>query len=189
MVYATIEEAWGNVSGSNFLSTPLKNNLHPIQKKRYEEEQKQKYFQCKFKGENCNDVFKRNKIFNEQKKMVAEGLQQFPVGIPGPHNYVFLPQYPWHPWAKSGYLQYGPQISAMFYNNPFTYYPKISQDLYNYQQKHPEYIEYFSEEKCNHCNDLYLLDRKNIRTGITFFIFFLISLAVVLCVIMLFSIF
>ena len=220
-MYTSIEEAWGGVSGSNLLTTPLKNKLHPIQEKRKFAEQKKiqerdqkSNYQCRYGDMSCGDVVNNNNNYNDMKKQVAMGIQPFPIGAPEPHNYTYSPQYPWHPWARAGYVQYPYQLSAMFYNNPYNNFPNISNQLSMYQQQHPDnyktpfkypygpsrselppagypysqdmpkIVENFGNvKKCN-CSNGNLLDQKNIRTCVTYLIFFLIALAVILCVFM-----
>jgi hypothetical protein len=202
MGYCSIEEAWG----SNLLTAPPKNKLHPIQQKRHKGEQKKKQetgmYQCTYGDTSCGNVVNRNNNFNDMKKQVAMGVQPFPNGAPGPQNYTYSPQYPWNQWARAGYMQYPYQI----YNNPYVNFPDISHQLSTNPQQHPgnynppiEYpynayrpefpremtrrVENFGNSNCPNCSNC-SLDQKNIRTCITYFIFFLIALAVILCVFM-----
>lgn len=139
MTYASIEEAWGGVSGSNMLSTPLHQRMHPIhqqQKERFANQQPapswkntDDKYQCSYGSQHCNQVFDQNQQFNNQKKQIAAGIQPFLPGSPQPQNYTMLPQYPWYPWAKHGYLMYPPEMSQMFYNNPWGYNPQVAQQI------------------------------------------------------------
>ena len=158
MTYASISEAWGGVSGSNQLNTsmgPLHQRMHPIHLKRIAEEKKKEQnmvpswktnkdlYQCNYGSHKCNDIFKQNQEFNNNKKRVAQGMQPFlppSAGYPGsppPHNYTFMPQYPWYPWAKYGYLGYGPGVSSMWYNNPSEYNPGVANQIAQHQMFNP----------------------------------------------------
>lgn len=186
MVYASLDEAFGGISGSNFLSTRLEGDLHPIHKKKFEEEEKEKEKELKRKHENneytctyrdgtCDDAFHNNLRFNHQQKINAIGLQPFPV------NYTFSPQYPWYPMAKHGYLNYANDISSMFYNDPYKYFPRLAYDLQNYQNKH-RMVENFSSHEEHQCTC-----HKTFKIMTTYFIFFLISLAIVMSIFMICS--
>jgi len=170
--YASIEEAWGGTNGSNFLNIPLKNRpqKQPPQKKVQTQLQNPNIYRC----DNCLQAVQNNLAFNERQKQVATGLQPFPTGAPMPQNYVYAPQYPWHPQAKQGFMLYGPQVSNMFYNNPYLYYPEISNQLYNYQNQHQKRVEHFSNEKDNCKCKVYLF----------YIIVALILLAIVMCIFM-----
>lgn len=212
MTYASIQEVWGGVSGSNQLSVPLTHTKHPIHQQQIDRTV-QKYpepkyknenekYQCKYGSETCEKVFNQNEQYNNDKKMIAQGTQ--PQNFP--HNYppgILLPQYPWYPAAMQNYLMYGPRLSQMWYNNPMMYNPEIAnqimmQQMYNpgvhvmpmmpYTMKNPggfgnemkepkqntKRIEHFSS---NTSADV-------VKTSIIYFIFFLISLAVILCICM-----
>lgn len=146
MTYASIEEAWGGVSGSNMLGLPtgsaegaqnrLTNSVHPNHKKQLALRKRQKraekaprwkteqdQYQCTYGSpgmkENCNKVFHRNQEYNQQKKNIVNGYPGYtpPYGgqFPVPPA-ALLPQYPWYPDTRYGYLNYGPQVSATFYS-------------------------------------------------------------------------
>lgn len=144
MTYASIEEAWGGVSGSSMMGLPIEgaqnkltNSVHPNHKrqlalrkrnKRAERipmwKTEQDRYQCTYGSpglkENCNKVFHRNQEYNQEKKNIANGYPAH--GAPTGHFPVppagLLPQYPWYPDVRYGYLNYGPQVSAAFYNSP-----------------------------------------------------------------------
>lgn len=123
MTYASIQEAWGGVSGNT--------SLHPVHQKRVEEfGNSDRLYRCNYGDQPCDESFYANQRFNNQKKAVAEGTQPFlppgPGGFPGsppPHNYLFSPQYPWYPWAQYGYLTYPPGVSAWWYGDPWSVDP------------------------------------------------------------------
>lgn len=128
MTYASIAEAWGSVSGSNQLSTnmhPLhkqqieriKNNTVPKAEQNLEWKTTQDPYRCLYAGESCNKSVRDNNMINQQNKLVAQGLQ--PQLGPGQQPFVYLPQYPWYPYARQGYMDYGPMISNMWYSNPY----------------------------------------------------------------------
>jgi len=147
MTYATIEEAWGGISGSHMLNTPLNQQNSPRirQLKQQQEKEKQQELQMKQKqqqaqedygnrytcmygnSETCNNVVHRNNAFNQRQKQVATGMQQPYTGYP------YLPQYPWYPTPKAAYLGYTPYISQQFYNNPYAYAPEIANEIHNAQ--------------------------------------------------------
>ena len=248
MTYASIEEVWGGVSGSNQLTTPLGsksqfqsqsqlvNGIHPIHMKRLKESQIENFANMKSPGEikwktandlykcnygthkTCNQVFDQNQQFNNEKKNVAAGVQNFLPGSPSPQNYAFSPQYPWYPWAKQGYMMYGPEMSNMWYGNPWGTYPNIANQIAQNQLQHgvgmpggPPYTKtgyYYPQgfmplppqynlnpsapamQNFNK-NDNYLKKkarRENFsssnttKTCMIYFIFFLVALAVILCV-------
>lgn len=151
MTYASIEEAWGGVSGNSMLSQ----RIHPIHMQHLQNNQEvetfmsqpppnqrdtQRYaqnnnqpeelYQCNYgTHESCNQAFKMNQKYNEQKKQVAQGLQPFMPDSPNPKNYTFAPQYPWYPAAKSGYLMYPQMVSNMWYNNPYQFDPEVATQI------------------------------------------------------------
>lgn len=167
MTYASIEEAWGNVSGSTMLGLPvegnqnnrLTNSVHPNHKRQLALRKRQKRaekvprwkteqdrYQCNYGSpgmkENCNKVFHRNQAYNNQKKNIADGYPahgtpyggQFPVPPA-----ALLPQYPWYPDARYRYLNYGPQVSAAFYNSPGVNgpYGHVKEQIQQYQNANP----------------------------------------------------
>ncbi len=104
MTYASIAEAWGGVSGSNQLSTPLEKRLHPLHEQQidrrksqkqqqqqqqptqeemvqYQQQQQQqqqggpRVYQCKYGSHDCDQIQRQNTQFNNKQKRVAEGLQ------------------------------------------------------------------------------------------------------------------
>jgi hypothetical protein len=168
-MYCTLEEAFGGSSGSNFLSNRIKGDVHPVHRKRFDEEEKKKEekknneYRCNHGNNTCQQVFDNNVSFNHQKKLNSIGLQQFPENSPHPQNYTFSPQYPWNPWARNGYLDYG----NMFYGNSYQNIPK--------QRR----VEHFGNQEGGKCNC-----KNNLKLILTYFIFFLISLAIVLSIIM-----
>lgn len=191
MTYASIEEAWGGISGSNMLSIPLHKKEHPIHTKQKQNPDSGIY-QCTYGSQHCNQVVNANNNFNEQKKLVAAGMQNYP------HQqqqiFTYLPQYPWYPIPREQYLQYSPMISAMWYNDPWMYDPVVAEQIARYQAMHgtrqgsiartgfhqgfapPVYkkqkrVEHFT-------NDM----KDPIKTGMVYFIFFLIALAVILVI-------
>lgn len=161
MTYATIDEAWGGISGSSMTQTPV--NLHPSHKrelKRRVNRRKKKNpqnppsyktdqdpYQCNYGmgpggmyRENCNAVYNRNYNYNEHKKQIAAGIQHLPPGsiqyVPG-HGYTLLPQYPWYPPAKYNYMAYGPNVSKAFYSNPRGYAPQVANQIAQHQMMYP----------------------------------------------------
>ena len=214
MTYASIEEAWGGVSGSNQLTTPLHQRIHPIHLKQMGNPNTWKntkdLYQCNYGSHDCNQIQKQNQEFNNQKKQIAQGTQPFPPGSPQPQNYTYLPQYPWYPWARYGYLTYPPIISNMWYSNPFAYNPYIAQQI---QQR-----QIMSQEPLTPTNNIYQPQgfiplpykesmnpprmypprtikeafgnvhmnpkEKAVNQGMIYFIFFLVALAVVLAIVM-----
>ena len=181
MTYASIEEAWGGVSGSNMLGLPtgsaegaqnrLTNSVHPNHKKQLALRKRQKRaekaprwkteqdrYQCTYGSpgmkENCNKVFHRNQEYNQQKKNIANGYRPYGAAEPSvtplrgystPYGGQFpvppaalLPQYPWYPDTRYGYLNYGPQVSSTFYsptgNGP---YGNVKEQIQQYQNRSP----------------------------------------------------
>jgi hypothetical protein len=159
MTYASIEEAWP----SDALTIPLEKRQHPLHQKQMGNNQgnnqrniqgnnqrniqgnnQQFYpepkdtsgnelYQCSYGTHDCNQIFEQNKSYNNEKKAIAAGIQNFLPSSPKPQNYNFLPQYPWHPWAQQGYLMYGPQASQMWYNDPFRYNPEVANQILHKQ--------------------------------------------------------
>jgi hypothetical protein len=217
MTYASIQEVWGGISGSNQLSTPLTEKRHPIHEQQLQRRQKyptprehtsKDLYQCKYGSHDCEQVFKENQVFNNQQKNIAAGMQKFPPGTPYPHNFTYLPQYPWYPWARDSYMMYGPQISNMWYSDPFSYNPRIANQIY-LQQLYgntgpatpigPYYPQGFmplppsmqvnpplAKESRKRIIKEKFTDSQSeaIRAGMIYFIFFLVALAVILCVFM-----
>ena len=225
MTYASIQEAWGGVSGSNQLATPLTNRMHPIHLKQLNNvennmgnniEDKQPswktnkdLYHCNYGTHDCNKIFKQNQNFNNQKKNIAQGTQPFLPGSPHPQNYTFLPQYPWYPWAKQGYLMYPPQLSNMWYNNAWMYNPQVAQQITNAQMTGnvgpmiptgPYQPQGFFPIPYTHSMDPPRIPKRpliqhkkresftdtanTVKNGLIYFIFFLVALAVILCIFM-----
>lgn len=154
MTYASIEEVWGGISGSSQLNTPLNQKLHPIQEKRIREEEIKKMqrrdqlqrnliqwkkdtdpYQCMYNSQPCQQSVQQNHLYNQQQKLVAQGLQQ--QGLQQQSNGILLPQYPWYPQIKQNYLMYPPYISQMWYQNPWQYRPDIALQIYQQQLQNP----------------------------------------------------
>lgn len=213
MTYASINEAWGGISGSNQLTTPLERKRHPLHQKQIERRRQpppplrttQDPYQCNYADHTCEQVFQQNQQYNNQKKEIAQGTQPFLMQSPHPQDYTFLPQYPWNEWARYGYLMYGPQVSNMWYSNPYQFNPQVAQQI-RHQQIHgnvgpmtpigPYYPQGFTpmgpEYNVNPPSitkkrrEDFTNDAKTIKTGMIYFIFFLLSLAVILCIFMMF---
>lgn len=148
MTYASINEAWGGLSGSSMTTIPMTDQTHPAHRRRQQRARQQQrpppyktendLYQCHYGDENCNQIVNRNNHFNQQQKQVAMGYpphMNFPGLYPSP--YAYLPQYPWYPDAKYNYLNYGPAISHAFYSSPEQYFPNIAHQIQQYQQNHP----------------------------------------------------
>jgi hypothetical protein len=150
MTYASIEEAWPE----NTLTIPMEKRQHPLHQKQmqrqvqqnnnqqmqYNQQQQMQYpepkmkterdqYQCSYGTHDCNQAFMQNQEYNNEKKKIAAGIQNYLPMSPNPQNYTYLPQYPWHPWAQQGYLMYGPDASKMWYNNPFEYDPNVANQI------------------------------------------------------------
>jgi len=219
MTYASIEEAWGGLSGSSTLNTPVRNNIsnsiHPVHQARRKSQQNNNntenftnnndgikqfeqpqggVYDCRYGNDmSCNQAYNNNLQFNNMKKLVAQGNQPFTPWSPQPQNYMFSPQYPWYPWAKQGFLNYGGDISSMMYNYPWMFYPGIAQQIQNYQMKHlgdykvpiqmpylpPDYGKLWKagKRKEHFSNDS---DSNLIRNCLVIFVFFLIALSTLL---------
>lgn len=147
--YTNIEQAFGGVSGSNMLRTPIKNNQHSqnetlVQYSRQRPNKRRpiKYktdhdlYQCSYYGKPCEEAYKLNKQFNQENKNIVAGIppEWYPYYY-GP--YSLLPQYPWYQAARDAYLSYGPNISQDFYQNPWAHYPHVAEQLQRYQEHHP----------------------------------------------------
>lgn len=228
MTYASINEVWGGVSGNNQLTTPLEKTRHPIHQKQIDTRQRQNFpeprehtskdlYQCKYGSHDCEQIFKQNQTYNNNKKQVAAGVQPFLPQSPMPHNYTFSPQYPWNPWAREGYMMYGPQQSQMWYTHPFQYNPGVAnqilmQQMYggiNYMTPTgPYYPQGFMPlppqynvnpplmppKQIQNSRSMFGRKRREnfgedaksdaIRAGMIYFIFFLVALAVILCIFM-----
>jgi hypothetical protein len=139
MTYATIEQAYGSLDGQHMLNTPLKGPMgrHPLHQQRMDQIQRKQTephnggaYQCYYNNQPCEQIVANNNQFNQAQKHTAEGLQ-----YPGPQT--LLPQYPWYPYSKQQYLMYGPGMSQAWYSNPWLYYPHIAQQVFDYQQQHP----------------------------------------------------
>lgn len=152
MTYASISEVWGGVSGSAQLSTPLEKKVHPVHQKQIErvnsklgpEKTQQELYKCNYttpgiSEESCQQVSDENEMYNNEKKAIAQGMQRFLPQSPYPQNYTFLPQYPWSPQAKQGYLGYFPEASSMWYSNPYMYNPHVAKQIYDYQMQSQMY--------------------------------------------------
>lgn len=152
MTYASISEVWGGVSGSAQLSTPLEKKIHPVHQKQIErvnsklgpEKTQQELYKCNYttpgiSEESCSQVSDENEMYNNEKKAIAQGMQRFLPNSPYPQNYTFLPQYPWNPQAKQGYMGYFPEVSSMWYSNPYMYNPHVAKQIYDYQMQSQMY--------------------------------------------------
>lgn len=236
MTYASINEAWGGLSGSTMLTSPMGD--HPAHKRANRRRQQsqiskvppykteQDPYTCMYdKAQNisCNQAYNTNQQFNQQQKQVAMGYpphMNFPgLYYPGSMQ-SYLPQYPWYNDSRYNYLAYGPAMSHAFYSNPGYYFPQVAQQISQWQQQnniqpnqithygpyqpqgffpgmyynppfpqssqpqlqpHPQQqqrkkIEHYTNE--NNAKDDY------IRKATYAFIFFLIVLAVILCLFM-----
>lgn len=166
MPYASIEEAWGGISGSGILKIPNiprpKNEQSRMQtstnnpnssNNRYQTPQPGSLYQCNFLGKPCDQAFQMNRAYDEAQKRVVAGIPPYPPNSPvgpvnqsymapyvqGP-NYAIAPQYPWYDWAKQSYLNYGANVSNAFYQNPYGYAPQVAQQIANYQNRHQSTI-------------------------------------------------
>jgi len=182
MTYASIEEAWGGISGSNMLTTPLYKKEHPVHQKQKQNPDSGIY-QCTYGSQHCNQVVNRNNKFNNQKKAIAAGMQEPPIMT---YPFTYLPQYPWYPVPKEQYLNYTPIISSMWYNYPWLYDPVVAQEILQHQTRivptgpyHPQgfgppykqKVEKFTDENFH-----------PVRNGMIYLIFFLIAIAVILVI-------
>jgi hypothetical protein len=148
MTYASISEIWGSTSGSNQLSTPMNQRIHPIHAQRIQEEEQKRIqttpqwktnndlYQCSYGSHNCVNVYNDNLKYNEEKKQIAQGTQPYLTNTPYP--YTFAPQYPWYDWAKYNYLMYPAMKSAQWYNDPWAYRPDVAHQVAMYQAMHPD---------------------------------------------------
>lgn len=148
MTYASIAEVWGGISGSTQLSTPMEKKIHPLHQQQIERKKaprnqnaldwksSEDLYQCTYGSHDCKSVFKANEKYNNEKKTIAAGMQPYIPGSPGPHNFTYLPQYPWYPWARADYLTYGPDVSRMWYSNPWAYNPQVAAQIQQYQNTH-----------------------------------------------------
>ena len=84
-------------------------------------------YDCRYGDMSCNQAYNNNAQFNNMQKMVAQGMQPFTPWSPHPQNYMFAPQYPWYDWARQGFLNYGGDVSSMWYNQPWMFYPGIAE--------------------------------------------------------------
>jgi len=94
-------------------------------------------YNCNYGDISCAQAVQNNQQFNNMQKQVAAGMQPYTPWSPPPQNYTFSPQYPWQNWAKQGFLNYGNDISSMWYNQPWMFYPDIARQVQNYQANHP----------------------------------------------------
>jgi hypothetical protein len=214
MTYASINEVWGGNSGNNQLSTSLENTRHPIHQQQVErKQQEERYpeprvhtnadlYQCKYGSHDCEQIFQQNKMYNDQQKKVAEGMQQYPQQAQLPHDYTYLPQYPWGQNARNGYMMYGPQISQMWYDNPYQYNPDVANQIrmqqmyggitpsaptgpYQPQGYGPMPPRYNVNPPMGQRRENFTDGRNDaIKAGMIYFIFFLVALAVILCIFM-----
>lgn len=220
MTYASINEVWGGISGNNQLTTPLEKSRHPIHQQQLNRRRKyamqeprghttKDLYQCKYGSHDCEEIFQQNQEFNNKQKRIAEGMQPFNPQSPNPQNYTFLPQYPWYPWARQGYMMYGPQVSQMWYDNPFQYNPGVAnqilmQQLYGNVGPSTPIGNYYPQgfaplpapynvnpqltskqlNKRKRREDFTDSKSDAIRAGMIYFIFFLVALAVILCIFM-----
>lgn len=218
MTYASINEAWGGISGSNQLTTPLEQKRHPIHQQQIQRHNKpvppqrttRDPYECTYGNYDCEKVYRQNQQYNNQKKHIAQGTQPFLPQSPHPQDYTFLPQYPWNDWARQGYLMYGPQMSNMWYSNPYQFNPQVANQV-RHEQIHgnvgpmtpigPYYPQGFvpqspmynvnpplptSQDRKKREDFANSTEGNAIKTGMIYFIFFLVSLAVVLCIFMMF---
>lgn len=212
MTYASINEAWGGVSGSNQLATPMNHKIHPMVDKQRNDGARvhtaKDLYKCTYGSHDCEQIFKQNQQINEQNKHVAAGVQPFLPGSVGPLNYTFSPQYPWYPWAQYSYMMYGPQLSKMWYEHPYQTNPYLAQQIAAFQQSHPGQYSvpigpYYPQgfvpleprydinpplekrPKKDRREDFGEYGNNNaMKSGIVYFIFFLFALAVVMCLFM-----
>jgi len=207
-MYASIEEAYGGVSGNSLLNVNMTNTVHPQHKKTIERfsntgvagNMNKLYgngnneYKCTYRNMPCEEVLNNNMEYNNRQKMVADGTQNFTQMSPNPQNYTFSPQYPWYPWAKEGYLKLPNQVSSMFYNNPYDYYPEIAKQISKYQAEHPNNYEVKIERPFrenfnggnNNCDNMDNLIKKCMIMFI-FYILFLIVLFIFIILIIKFS--
>jgi hypothetical protein len=94
-------------------------------------------YNCNYGDISCAQAVQNNTQFNNMQKQVAAGMQPYTPWSPPPQNYTFAGQYPWYPWSKSGFLNYGNDISSMWYNQPWMFYPEVARQVQNYQQQNP----------------------------------------------------
>lgn len=94
-------------------------------------------YNCNYGDMSCAQAVQNNTQFNNMQKMVAAGMQPFTPWSPQPQNYTFSAQYPYYPWTKAGFLNYGNDVSSMWYNQPWMFYPDIARQVQNYQANHP----------------------------------------------------
>lgn len=152
MTYASVEEAYGSVSGSNMLKTKLKypqklqssSNEQDVRKYDMEWHNNKDLYKCNYGSHDCSVIYNNNQAFNNQQKNIAQGnLPVYPsagFNSPAPpFNVYTLPQYPWYPWAKNNYMMYSPNISNMWYNNPYAYNPGVANQIQQWQYAHPGY--------------------------------------------------
>lgn len=166
MTYATIEEAFGGISGSTMLNSQLANRRHPLHQKRIDEENYKRNLRQQRLTSKGQDVehyptnpssessSSSNKYMcnyydgstcdqvvarNNQYNQLQKDIAQ---GTPGYNNafeapYTMFPQYPWYPQAQAGYLMYSPYISSQWYNNPYGYAPDVAKQIQMYQMRNP----------------------------------------------------
>lgn len=130
MSYASLDEAFGGISGNSIFNVPLYQKRHPIHQKRINDARATpngnsglqqhlgpRAVQCQFNSnESCDQVVDRNKRFYDGVKYTTE-------------TPMLRPQYPWYPDTRYGYLNYGPMVSSGFYNYPYTYFPHLAHEI------------------------------------------------------------
>jgi hypothetical protein len=127
MTYASLEEAYGGISGSNY--SQLVNREHPAHKKQNQRRKRvppyktvNDRYQCQSEDDNtCQDSFKLNQRYNDHKKHIAQGTMP-PMYSPGG---IYLPQYPWPTDMRNQYLYYSPMMSGQFYNPIHQQHPDL----------------------------------------------------------------
>jgi len=161
MTYATIQEAWGGMSGSHMLNTPLKQqqqqqqrrqpsssqlNHHQQQQHQRQRQRQNHHYSEQIDDPNItyhgrpyscmyDDTHSCNDVIQENHRFNQE-KKRIATGMqhpPIPGGYTYLPQYPWYPNARANYLQYPAYISSQFYNHPYQYYPHIAQQIHEAQ--------------------------------------------------------
>lgn len=135
MTYATLQEAWGGISGSNM--SQLLQSEHPAHKKQRKRRRQppppyknvHDPYECMYdETESCHDVFKNNEHYNNLKKDVARG---YPPGYAPPFSTApegrrpLLPQYPWPVDLRNQYLYYSPMLSHNFYTPFYNNDPRL----------------------------------------------------------------
>ena len=154
MTYASLEEAYGGVSGSNFLSIPAKlsppqaraakrahqrkenftaqNPYVPPQRHDPLQVPKGKPYIPMYGGTRASEVLKRNNRFNAEQYATAVGIPQCPSSMPDCG--LVAPQYPWV--NRSDYLNFPSARGSDFYNSMDMYYPWLARQMEEYYRKH-----------------------------------------------------